>query len=148
MSDLLQSLRAILSDNIKGIRVLDEGLEALIDLRYGETPLRIELEPEADSLRVFMRFAPPAGAGPDFLLFCLALNTQYWDVKVGLEEDGVFVVHSDLDLDDDVEDMAQKIVDRLESMYDLFDGDLVTWLERNKLGTPAQVERWNTRRPN
>ena len=48
-------------------------------------------------VRVSVAVAPPAGAGRSFLVWCLALNVRYWDVKLGLDARGRLLAHADLD---------------------------------------------------
>lgn len=146
--DLLSPLRDRLEDDIDGIARTEQGLEAIIDARYGEVTLQIEHDEEAESLRVMVCIPPPAGAGHDFLLWALSTNTQYWDVKIGLDEEGRLVVHADLDSEgEEIADLAALVADRMETILELIDDDLVEWLLEHDLGTPQQRERWVNRRP-
>ncbi|MAQ17746.1 MAG: hypothetical protein CMN30_23490 [Sandaracinus sp.] len=107
----------------------------------------VDHDPEAEMLRVSAAVPPPAGSGRSFLLWCLALNARYWDVKVGLDDRGLLLVHSDLDVDDelDIEVVAAQVIERSDTVVDLIDDDLVEWLLEHDLGTPAQRERWEAR---
>lgn len=146
--DLLTALRDRLEDDIDGITRTDEALEAILDARYGEVRLQIEHDDEAGSLRVMVCIPPPAGAGHDFLLWALSTNTQYWDVKIGLDEVGQLVVHADLDSDgEELARLAALVADRMETILELIDDDLVEWLLERDLGTPQQRERWVSRCP-
>jgi hypothetical protein len=145
--ELLSALRARIEEDLDGVKLTEEGLAAVVDARYGELTVRVDHEAPAESIRVSTALPPPAGAGTDFLIFCLALNTQYWDVKVGLDDDGLLVVHADTDADLPLEALATVIVDRVETMIELIDEDLVDWLLDRGLGTPTQRARWTTRQP-
>jgi hypothetical protein len=86
---------------------------------------------------------PPPGAGPEFLVWCLSTNTLYWDVKIGLDAHGMLLVHSDVDLDQaDLTSTARVLLDRVKAMHELLDDDLVEYLLKSKLATPAQAERF------
>jgi hypothetical protein len=148
ISVLLEGLRSRVEEGLEGVRVADEALIAESDARYGELLLHVEHDADASSIRVLTRVPPPI-AGPDFLLFCLALNTQYWDVKIGLDDDGMMVVHADLDAEegDDLDALAELVVDRAETIVEMLDGDVCSWLLERSLGTPAQLERWRSRPP-
>ncbi len=146
--ELLSALRDRLEDDIDGIAETERGLGAVVDARFGEVTLEIEHDAEADSLRVMVCLPPPAGAGPDFLLWALSTNIQYWDVKIGLDEAGQLVVHADLDSEgEELVDLAGLVVDRVETILELVDEDLVDWLVEHNLGTPQQRERWQSRQP-
>lgn len=150
---MIHRLRPHLEEGLEGVRVVSEdgteAIEATADARYGELTLTVEHDDDAASIRVSTVVPPPAGAGPDFLLHCLTLNTQYWDVKIGIDDEGELVVHADLDAEegDDIEALAELIVDRAETIVELLDDDLCGWLLERRLGTPAQVERWRARAP-
>jgi hypothetical protein len=76
-------------------------------------------------------------------LWALSLNARYWDVKVGLDDDGMFLVHADLDAAIlDLDGLAAEVVDRVDSISDVIDQDLVDWAMARGLGTPAQRTRW------
>jgi hypothetical protein len=148
-SALLESLRALVEEDLDGITSTPDGLRAVADARYGEVMLRIDHDEEAEAIRVQVSLPPPAGAGPEFLVFCLSTNTQYWDVKFGLDEDGMLSVHADLEAEGSQADevMANDVVDRVESILQLLDEDLAEYLLTHGLGTPAQRARWQSRRP-
>lgn len=149
--DLLIALRDRVEEDLDGISLVDDRLEAIIDARFGEVTLQIEHDDEAGSLRVMVCLPPPAGAGPDFLLWALSMNTQYWDVKIGLDDGGQLVVHADLEADGqelaELTDLASLVIDRGETIVELLDSDLVDWLLEHHLGTPTQRDRWHHRRP-
>ncbi|MGB0680596.1 MAG: hypothetical protein ACPGUV_13145 [Polyangiales bacterium] len=119
-------------------------LRARVDLRYGEQVIDVEFDQEAASVRVAMVLPPPAGGGVELLLWCLSTNLQYWDVKLGIDEQGFLVVHSDLDADDekDLAELAEEVLDRAETIIELVDDDYTQWLWNRGLGTPAQRKRW------
>lgn len=148
-SQLLESLRGLVEEEVDGITSTPEGLRAVADARFAEIVLRIDHDEEAEAIRVQASIAPPAGAGTEFLVWCLATNTQYWDVKVGLDEDGMLAIHADLEAVDAVAsaDLANDVVDRVESILQLLDEDLAEYLLDAGLGTPAQRARWESRRP-
>lgn len=146
--DTLRSLCSHLDEDLDGIRLVDDGLEAVVDCRYGEVVLRVDHDEEVESLRVSAVIPPPAGTGPSFLHWCLVQNTQYWDAKVGIDESGYLAVHADLDVDPDLSRLATFVADRAESIVDLLDRDLVDWLLEHGHATPTQRERWLSRSPN
>ncbi|HJL18909.1 MAG TPA: YbjN domain-containing protein [Sandaracinaceae bacterium LLY-WYZ-13_1] len=154
-SPLLESLRQLVEEDLDGVTSTPDGLRAVADTRYGEVTVRIDLdEDEQDedggAVRVSVRVPPPAGAGQEFLLFCLATNTQFWGVKIGLEDDGMLSVHADLDCEDPSqadELLASDVLDRVETILQLLDEDLVDYALAHGLGTPAQRARWERRRP-
>lgn len=145
--DTLRSLCAHLDEDLDGIRLVDDALEAVVDCRYGELTLRVDHDEEVESLRVSAVIPPPAGTGPTFLHWCLVQNTQYWDAKVGIDDGGYLVVHADLDVDVDLDRLSTLVADRAESIIDLLDRDLVEWLLANGFATQAQRERWTSRAP-
>ncbi len=145
--DVLGALQSRLEEDLTGISVVGECLEAVVDCRYAAVTLRIDHEVEAESLRVGAILPPPAGVGPAFLHWCLCQNTQYWNAKVGLDDDGYLVIHADLDIDPDLSRLATLVVDRSESILELVEGDLVDWLLQEGFATPAQRSRWTERRP-
>jgi hypothetical protein len=149
ISELIGGLRPRVEEGLEGVRTTEDGLVAAADARYGDLVLQVEHDLDAASIRVLTRIPMPGGTGPDFLLFCLSLNTQYWDVKIGLDDDGMMVVHADLDAEegDDLDALAELVVDRAETIVEMLDGDVCEWLLERKLGTPAQIERWSTRQP-
>jgi hypothetical protein len=143
--DVLLALKSRLEDDVDGLAPTGDVLAAVTDCRYGELELRIEHEEEAESLRILVSLPPPAGAGRDFLVWCLSINTQYWDAKLGLDDEGHLVVHADVDVEEDPDEMASRVLDRVETIFELVDGDLVEWLLEHELGTPAQRRRWRER---
>lgn len=141
----VSNLRDLLSADLEGmVQVADDALECRAEAHYGVLLVRVEYDSEAASLRILTRVPTPAGTGAEFLLFCLGLNTQYWDVKIGVDEAGMLVVHSDMDADADIADIAAKLVDRVETSIDLIDDDLMRWLLEHNVGTPLQLERWRS----
>lgn len=149
-SQLLESLRAMIDEELDGVTSTPEGLRAIADVRFAETVIRIDHDEAAEAIRIQALIAPPAGAGTEFLVWCLATNTQYWDVKIGLDEDGMLSVHADLEAEAGTqanEDLANDLVDRVESILQLLDEDLAEYLLDAGLGTPAQRARWESRQP-
>jgi hypothetical protein len=146
-SDILRGLMEKRDEDLDGLRYVDDALEAVLECRYGEVTLTIDYEAEAESLRVGVQVPPPAGAGPNFLHWCLAQNTQYWDVKIGIDEEGFLVVHADLDAEPDLARLAALVADRADSIVELLDRDLCEWQLANDLATPAQRDRWTSRPP-
>jgi hypothetical protein len=148
-SDLINSLKQRIEDDIDGLTVTPEGLSAVTDCRFGELTLQLEYDEEAQSLRVAAAVPPPAGAGLEFLLWCMHVNTQYWDVKFGLDDDGQLLVHADVDADQqsDLSVLSAAVLDRVETVFELIDDDLTEWILSRGLGTPAQRERWMARKP-
>jgi hypothetical protein len=147
-SALLESLRPMLEEDLDGVKSAPEGLRAVADARYGEVLVRIDHDEEAAAIRVQVALPPPAGAGTDFLLFCLSTNIQYWDVKFGLDEEGMLAVHADLEGEGvrADESLANDVIDRVESILQLLDEDLPDYLLEHGLGTPAQRARWQSRK--
>ena len=151
---LLESLRELLEEDLDGVTVTPEGLRAVADARWGEVEIRVdpdedEGDDETIALRVQVLVPPPAGAGQEFLLFCLSTNVQYWGVKIGIDEVGMLAVHADLESDGTVPLalVAGEIVDRAESIQQLLDEDLTDYCLKHGLGTPAQRARWESRQP-
>lgn len=144
MRDLLSELFDHVEEEIDGITLTPDGLRAVVDGRFGELNVAIEHDPAEEMLRVSAAVAPPAGSGRAFLIWCLASNAKYWDVKIGLDEEGRLLVHSDLDATDDLDmdDLAASVVERADAVVDLLDDDLVEWLLEHGLGTPTQRARW------
>ena len=144
MRDLLSELFDHVEDEVDGITLTPDGLRAVVDGRFGELNVAVEHDPEEEMLRVSAAVAPPAGSGRSFLVWCLAINAKYWDVKTGLDEEGRLLVHSDLDATEDIEmdDLAATVVERVDAVVDLLDDDLVEWLLEHGLGTPTQRARW------
>lgn len=145
-TDLLRALHAPLLQEVSGLELSDAGLRGELDLRYGLLPFQIDHDAEAEALRVSVRLPPPAGGGADFLVWCLALNAQYWDAKLGLDEDGLLLVHADLDASPNanLDALSAAIIDRIDTIAELIDDDLCTYLLERRLGTPQQLERWQS----
>lgn len=145
-TDLLSSLRDNLdkATPVSGLEMTDDGLRGTLGCQYGEVTLQVDHDPEAEAIRVSARTPPPPGAGPEFLIWCLALNAQYWDVKLALDEDGLLLVHADVDADSEMDAtvLGVAIGDRVDTMVQLLDDDLCGYLTRRRLGTPTQLERW------
>jgi len=146
-TDILGSMKERLEDDLTGISRTEEGLRAVMDSRYGEIVVRVDHDVEAASVRVSVVVPPPAGAGPDFLVWCLSINAQYWDVKIGLDDDGLLLVHADLDAEPsaDVASLTTLVIDRVDTIVELLDDDLVPFLLEHGLGTPPQQTRWRAR---
>lgn len=147
--DLLDDLYDRMEEDLDGLSRVPEGLRAVVDARFGEVTVRIDHDPEAEMIRVSVAVPPPAGAGRSFLIWCLSTNAMYWDVKLGLDTRGRFLVHADLDAREgiDPDDLAAAVVERAETVVDLLDDDFVEWLLSHGLGTPIQRDRWETHVP-
>lgn len=145
-TDLLRALHAPLLDDVSGLELDDDGLRGVLDLRYGLLAFQIDHDPDAEALRVSARLPPPAGAGSEFLVWCLSLNAQYWDAKLGLDEAGFLLVHADVDAspDSDTETLRSALIDRIDTIAELIDDDLCEYLLERRLGTPEQVKRWRS----
>ena len=143
-TDLLRSLQAPLLEELSELELADDGLRMELELRYGICPLHIDHDPEAEALRVSVRLPPPPGAGAEFLIWCLALNAQYWDAKLALDEGGHLLVHADLDAtpDSDLEQLRGALIDRVDTIAELIEDDLCDYLVKHRLGTPEQLNRW------
>jgi len=148
-TDLLRTLLPLVEDDLDDVEGSVDGLTADVSTRYGEVVLRVEHDEEAESLRVGVAIPPPAGAGISFLIFCLSLDARYWDVKVGLDDAGFLLLHSDLPApeSEDVADLASLLVERSDAVIDLLDDDLVGFMLEHDLGTPSQTSRWIERAP-
>lgn len=148
-TDLLRSLLPLLEDDLDDVASDEDGLYAEVSARFGEVVLRVEHDVEAESVRVGVAVPPPAGGGRAFLIYCLSLDARYWDVKIGLDDTGALLLHSDLPAvdDEDMASLASLIVERSDAVVDLLDDDLVGYLLEHGLGTPAQRERWLDREP-
>lgn len=152
-SAMLESLLEILSEDVDGLSLEDEGLSAVIDGRFGEVILRIreeELGTEPNdpvALRVEIAVPSPAGGGRSLLLFLLAANQHAWGACFGLSEEGMLVAHADLDLAHEKadEEISDLVIDRIESVLQLIDEELVEFALAHHLGTPAQRMRWTRR---
>jgi hypothetical protein len=145
-TDLLRALHAPLADEVAGLALAEDGLRGELDLRYGVVALQLDHDPEAEALRVSVRLPPPPAAGADFLVWCLALNAQYWDAKLALDEGGYLLVHADLDATPhtDVAVLQVLLIDRIDTIAELIDDDLCDYLLEHRLGTPEQLARWRT----
>lgn len=142
-ADFRNALQDKLTPHLKGIERTGEGLSAKLESRYGEVTFRMDHDVEAESVRCGVAIPPPPGAGPEFLVFCLSTNAQYWDVKIGLDERGMLIVHADLDVDEAPMDfLAARVIARSETIIELIDDDLVPYLYERKLGSAVQLERW------
>jgi hypothetical protein len=147
-ADMLTTLLARLEDEVEGLANAGEDLEAVLELRYGTVSVSISYDADEDAVRVGAVLPPPAGAGNELLLWALSLNARYWDVKVGLDEDGMLLVHADLDAAIlDLDGLAAEVVDRVDSISDVIDQDLVDWVLARGLGTPTQRARWQDAAP-
>lgn len=146
--EVLTTLRDALAGELPDIDVVGSGLTARVDSRYGRLTLRLDHDPQAASIRVSTVLPPPAGAGPEFLTWCLSTNTLYWDVKIGLDPRGMLLVLADVDLEQvDLAATAHVLLARVSAMGELIDDDLVPYLLDNQLATPAQRERWQAWAP-
>lgn len=140
---VLEALAELLEAELPGLQIQGTNMQASLDVRYGRITLRFDFDPDAESIRMYTAVPPPAGAGHEFLLWCLSMNTLYWDVKIGLDAQGMLLVHSDVDLDQaDLMSTARVLIERVVAMRELLDDDLVEYLLKHKLTTPAQEERW------
>lgn len=141
---MLDALYKNLADRLPGLARSGTGLSSALDVRYGALTLRFDWDEEVESIRVATYIPPPAGAGPELLVWCLATNAQYWDVKIGLDDDGLLVVHADVDADPDgdLDALAERLADRADTIRELLDHDLAPYLLDRGLGTPAQRARW------
>lgn len=146
-SALLESLRELLEEELDGLTSTPEGLRSIADIRYGEVVVRVDHDQEAQAIRVQVSVPPPAGAGREFLVWCLSINTRYWDVKLGLDDDGMLAAHADLEAEGTQADeiLASDVADRVDSILQLLDEDLCDYLLAHQLGTPAQRARWESR---
>ncbi|HEX7477666.1 MAG TPA: hypothetical protein VF331_07655 [Polyangiales bacterium] len=143
--DILDALRELMESELTDLKIEGTTMHCLLDARYARLGLWFDFDPTAESIRMYVTLPPPAGAGPEFLVWCLSTNTLYWDVKIGLDPHGMLLVHSDVDLDQaDLTSTAQVLLERVGAMRELLDDELVAYLVDHKLGTPAQLERWTT----
>ena len=142
-NDLLEALREPLEPELRGISLAGTSFTAQVEARYGRVIIHFDFDSAAQSIRVHAAVPPPVGAGPEFLVWCLSTNTLYWDVKLGLDDACMLLVHSDVDLDQaDLTSTARVLLERVTAMRELLDDDLVEYLLKHKLGTPAQTQRW------
>ncbi len=146
MTELLTRLKSRIALELEGVEPSAAGLRSTADGRYGEVVVEIAHDEEAESIRVSTAVPPPAGAGREFLVWCLSVNVQYWDVKVGIDDSGFVLVHSDLDAapDAELDQLTEDIVERAETVVQLLDDDLVEWLLAHGFGTAGQRERWTS----
>ena len=144
---MLDALRKQLGERLPGLTRSGVGLRSPLDARYGSLVLRLDWDEDAESIRVATHIPPPAGAGPELLVWCLATNAQYWDVKIGLDDEGLLVVHADVDADPDgdLKALAERLADRVDTIRELLDDDLAPYLLDRGLGTPSQRARWTER---
>ena len=142
--ELLDRLQDRMVDDLDGLERSDDCLRFRADARFAPLVGEILHDVAAEMLRVCIVVTVPAGAGTEFLVWCLSANAKYWDVKFGLDEQGRLLVHSDLDAHRGVEidRIANAVVERAETVVDLIDDDLIMWLMARGLGTPAQHTRW------
>lgn len=145
--DLLSELYDYVEDDLDGLTLTPDHLQAVVDGRFGELTIGVEFDVDEEMLRVSAAVPPPAGSGRSFLIWCLSINAKYWDVKTGLDEAGHLLVHADIDapLDGEIEAIAASVVERADAIVELLDDDFVDWLLEHDLGTPAQRERWLSR---
>ena len=141
--DILQALHELMGPGLPGLSLVDSGMETFVEGRYGRVHLHFDFDGAAESIRVYFVVPPPPAAGPDFLIWCLSMNRLYWDVKFGLDAQGMLLIHADVDLDhSDLTVTARVLQGRVDAMGELLNEDLVPYLIENKLGTPAQIDRW------
>lgn len=147
MRDLMGELFDRVEEDLDGVTLTPDGMRAIVDGRFGEVAVSVEHDQDAEMLRVCAAIPPPAGTGRSFLLWCLAMNARYWDVKIGLGDDGLLLVHSDFDIEEELgmDAIAAALVERADTVVDLIDDDLVDWLLEHGFGTPTQRERWEGR---
>lgn len=144
MSELLTSLHPPLAEEVSGLEIAEEGLRGQLDLRYGLLGFQIDHEEDVEVLRVAVRVPPPLGAGPEFLIWALALNADSWTAKLGLDESGFLLVHVDLPApaEADLELLRDEVTESIDEIAQLIDDHLCNYLAERNLGTPAQLERW------
>jgi Putative bacterial sensory transduction regulator len=145
MSDLLSALHTPLAEEVSGLEQADEGLRGQLDLRYGLLSFQIDHAEDAEVLRVAVRLPPPVGAGPEFLIWLLALNAESWTAKLGLDESGFLLVHVDLPVpaEPEVELLRDDVTESIDEIAQIIDEHLCNYLFERSLGTPAQLERWS-----
>lgn len=142
--DLFNALSELLAAEMPGLSQQGTTMQVVLEWRYGRVTVRLDFDAATESIRLYTVVPPPAGAGSPFLLFCLATNTLYWDVKIGLDAQGMLLVHADVDLDQaDLTMTARVLIERVVTMRELLDDDFVSYLLQNKLATTAQHERWS-----
>ncbi|MDB4985271.1 MAG: hypothetical protein JWN04_449 [Myxococcaceae bacterium] len=148
MTELLEALHAPLLEEVAGLEYTPEGLRGQLDLRYGLLAFQIDHDDDVEGLRVGVRLPPPVGAGHEFLIWCLSLNAQSWDAKIGLDDSGFLLVHVDLPAaagaaEADIDLLREDIIESIDDIAELIDDSLCTYLLDRQLGTPAQIERWS-----
>jgi hypothetical protein len=145
MTDLLASLHAPLAEEVSGLENAEEGLRGQLDLRYGLLGFQIDHDEDAEVLRVAVRVPPPIGAGPEFLIWALALNAESWTAKLGLDESGFLLVHCDLPAaaEAELDVLRDDVTESIDEIAQLIDDHLCNYLYERSLGTPAQLERWS-----
>jgi hypothetical protein len=145
MSDLLSALHTPLAEEVTGLEQAEEGLRGQLDLRYGLLGFQIDHDEDAEVLRVAVRLPPPVGAGPEFLIWLLALNAESWTAKLGLDESGFLLVHVDLPVpaEPEVELLRDDVTESIDEIAQVIDEHLCNYLFERSLGTPAQLERWS-----
>jgi hypothetical protein len=142
--DILDALRELMEPELPGLQRQQSGLYITQEWRYARLVVHFDFDASAESIRMYTTVPPAPGGGPEFLVWCLATNTLYWDVKIGLDAQGMLLVHSDVDLNQaDLTSTARVLLDRVKAMHEMLDDDLVEYLLRNKLATPAQSERFS-----
>jgi hypothetical protein len=143
-ADILEALTELLGAELPGLQLQGTSMQAGVEARYAKVVIRFDFDAGTESIRISTAVPPPAGAGQEFLLWCLTTNTLYWDVKIGLDAQGMLLVHSDVDLDQaDLTSTARVLIERVLAMRELLDDDLVTYIQRHRLATPAQEDRWS-----
>lgn len=145
MSDLIAALHTPLAEEVSGLEQADEGLRGQLDLRYGLLGFQIDHDEDVEVLRVAVRLPPPVGAGPEFLIWLLALNAESWTAKLGLDESGFLLVHVDLPVpaEPEVELLRDDVTESIDEIAQIIDEHLCNYLSERNLGTPAQLERWS-----
>lgn len=146
MTELLEALHTPLLEEVSGLELASEGLRGQLDLRYGLLAFQIDHEEESERLRVAVRLPPPIGAGPEFTTWCLAHNAHSYRAKLGLDDAGFLLVHADLPAPAsvDVDLLRDDITECIDSIAELIDDSLCGYLLERRLGTPAQLERWES----
>lgn len=144
---LLEGIRTRLHERLPGIARAGSTLRAPRATAYGIVTLRIDWDADAESCRIGVALPAPAGGGRGFLVFCLATNAQYWDVKIGLDDEGLLIVHADVEgsPDGDLDVLVETLLARADTISELVNDDLVPYFVEHELGTPAQRERWTAR---
>ena len=143
--DVLHGIAELLSAELPSLQVQNASMVATFESRYGRVVLRFDFDPGAESIRMYTLVPPPVGAGHEFLIWCLSINTLYWDVKIGLDAQGMLLVHSDVDLDQaDLTSTTRVLIERVVAMRELLDDDFVEYVLQQGLATPAQSQRWRS----